>query len=74
MSFEGFSTAGPDGAYLFHSLSAHGQVLDASVYSPTPGYVVVSVLSRDGDGTAAPDEVGRHMASTVRTLRMELDT
>ena len=25
------------------------------------------------DGTASPDEVGRHMASTVRTLRMEQD-
>ena len=52
LAFEGFSTAGPDGAYLFHTLGANGQVLDASVYSPTPGYVVVSVLSRTGDGTA----------------------
>ena len=55
LAFEGFSTAGPDGAYLFHSLGADGRVLDASVYSPTPGYVVVSVLARDADGTAAPD-------------------
>lgn len=52
LSFEGFSTAGPDGAYLFHTLSAHGHVLDASVYSPAPGDVVVAVLSRLGDGTA----------------------
>lgn len=53
LAFEGFSTAGPDGAYLFHALSAHGQVLDVSVHSPTPGDVVVAVLARGGDGTAA---------------------
>lgn len=53
LSFEGFSTAGPDGAYLFHTLSAHGQVLDASVYSPEPGDVMVSVLSRVGSGEAS---------------------
>lgn len=52
LAFEGFSTAGPDGAYLFHALGAHGQVLDVSVYSPAPGDVVVAVLSRVGDGTA----------------------
>lgn len=52
LAFEGFSTAGPDGAYLFHALGADGQVLDVSVYSPAPGDVVVAVLSRIGDGTA----------------------
>lgn len=34
MAPEGFSTAGPVGAYRFHVLSADGQVLDASVDSP----------------------------------------
>ncbi|MCA8880391.1 MAG: baseplate J/gp47 family protein [Rhodobacteraceae bacterium] len=53
LSLEGFSTAGPEGAYLFHALSAHADVLDASAISPTPGDVVVSVLSRTGDGTAS---------------------
>lgn len=53
LSFEGFSTAGPEGAYLFHSLSADADVLDSSVISPTPGVVVVSVLSRNNDGTAS---------------------
>jgi len=52
LAFEGFSTAGPAGAYIFHSLGADGDVLDASVDSPTPGVVVVSILSRSGDGTA----------------------
>lgn len=50
---EGFSVAGPEGAYTFHALSADPRVLDASATSPTPGDVVVSVLSREGDGTAS---------------------
>lgn len=86
LSPEGFSVAGPEGAYIFHALSADPDVLDASVTSPQPddirsvvldvlgahgaapelvadmnaaldaakwpGEVVVSILSRDGDGTA----------------------
>lgn len=49
---EGFSVAGPEGAYIFHALSADPDVLDASATSPTPGSVVVTVLARGGDGTA----------------------
>ncbi len=52
LSLEGFSTAGPEGAYVFHALAADGDVLDVSAVSPTPGEVVVTVLSRTGDGTA----------------------
>ncbi len=51
---EGYSVAGPEGAYIWHALSADADVLDASATSPTPGEVVVTVLSRNGDGTAAP--------------------
>lgn len=47
---EGFSVAGPRGAYVFHALSADNNVLDASAISPTPGQVVVTVLSRIGSG------------------------
>jgi len=50
LAFEGLSTAGPEGAYVFHALGAHPDVLDASATSPTPGVVVVSVLSRVGSG------------------------
>ncbi|MDA7086507.1 baseplate J/gp47 family protein [Pseudomonas sp. SA3-5] len=55
LSLEGLSTAGPEGAYIFHALSADGLVLDASAISPTPGEVLVTVLSRDGDGTASAE-------------------
>ncbi|PKP99613.1 MAG: baseplate assembly protein [Alphaproteobacteria bacterium HGW-Alphaproteobacteria-13] len=51
---EGYSVAGPAGAYVFHALSADGEVLDASATSPSPGEVVVTVLARGGDGTASP--------------------
>jgi phage-related baseplate assembly protein len=53
LSLEGFSTAGPSGAYIFHALSAHPDVKDASAASPSPGDVLVAVLSRVGNGTAA---------------------
>jgi len=55
LAFEGFSTAGPDGAYIFHALGAHADVLDASVASPSPGEVVVTILSRSDDGIASTD-------------------
>lgn len=52
---DAYSVAGPRFAYVYHALSAHGDVLDASATSPAPGEVVVSVLSRLGDGTASPE-------------------
>jgi phage-related baseplate assembly protein len=52
LSFEGYTTAGSEGSYVFHALSADGDVKDVSVTSPTPGQVSVYVLSRTGDGTA----------------------
>lgn len=47
-----FSVAGPELAYVYHAKSASADVLDASATSPTPGEVIVSVLSRTGNGTA----------------------
>ncbi|MCW2362449.1 MULTISPECIES: baseplate J/gp47 family protein [Sphingobium] len=52
---EAMSVAGPSGAYIAHALSADGDVLDASAASPAPAEVTVYVLSRVGDGTAAPE-------------------
>lgn len=49
---EGYSVAGPSGAYEFHALSAASDVLDASATSPAAGQVVVTILSRAGTGTA----------------------
>ncbi|MEQ1974972.1 baseplate assembly protein [Xenorhabdus sp. SGI240] len=55
-AFEGLSVAGPVGAYEYHARSADGRVADASVVSPAPAYVTVSILSREGNG-AASDEL-----------------
>jgi len=52
---ESFSVAGPELAYVFHARSAHADVLDASAISPVPGEVIVTVLSRTGDGTASAE-------------------
>ena len=54
-AFEGLSVAGPRAAYVFHALSADGRVADASAESPAPAEVVVTVLSREGDGSASAD-------------------
>lgn len=54
-AFEGLSVAGPTAAYEFHARSADGRVADASATSPAPADVVLTVLSREGDGTADDD-------------------
>jgi phage-related baseplate assembly protein len=73
---EGFSVAGPEGAYIFHALSADPDVLDASVDSPTPGQVVVTVLSRITPGTASAPLLAaveaRLTATDVRPLTDEV--
>jgi len=69
LAFEGFSTAGPDGSYIFHALGAHADVLDASVASPSPGEVVVTVLSRSNGGTPAADVLAA-VAATLNADRV----
>jgi phage-related baseplate assembly protein len=54
-AFEGLSVAGPVGAYEYHGRSADGRVADISAVSPSPACVTISVLSREGDGTASPE-------------------
>jgi phage-related baseplate assembly protein len=52
---KGFSVAGPFDAYIFHALSADGRVKDVNVESPTPGAVLVTVLSHEEDGSASAE-------------------
>ena len=52
---ESYSVAGPASAYIYHALSAHPEALDASATSPDPGEVIVSMLGRQGDGTASSE-------------------
>ena len=63
MAFEGLSVAGPRGAYIYHALSADGRVSDVSAESPAPCEVLVSVLSREGQGVASPDLLAKVTAA-----------
>lgn len=66
LSLEASSSAGPAGAYRYHALSAHPLVKGVGLSVPTPGSVVVAVLSREGDGTASAEVV-----DAVRTKLMQ---
>lgn len=52
LALEGYSAAGPVGAYVFHSMSASPLVKDVGISSPLPGQVLVTLLSASADGTA----------------------
>lgn len=51
---EGYSVAGPSGAYVYHALSADPEVEDAAATSPAPGIVDIHVLSRSPSGIPSP--------------------
>ncbi|KVK88707.1 hypothetical protein WJ47_02620 [Burkholderia ubonensis] len=70
-SFEGFSSAGPVGAYQFHALSASGLVLDVSVTTPQAGTVLVTILHANGDGGAANDVNGALIATVRAALNAD---
>lgn len=55
LALEGLTTAGSEKAYLFHALSADSHVKSASVGSPNPGQVLISILSDEDDGIASPE-------------------
>ncbi|MGQ7242823.1 baseplate assembly protein [Salinicola sp. V024] len=55
LAFESLSVAGPVGAYEFQARAAHADVLDVSVESPEPVDVIVTILSRSGDGIPGAD-------------------
>jgi phage-related baseplate assembly protein len=57
LALEGLSTAGPEGAYIFHALSAHPNIVDASAASPSEGRVDVYILSRENNGLVTSDEI-----------------
>lgn len=52
---QGFSVAGPRAAYISHARAVDGRILDAAVSRPQPGDILVTLLSREGDGTASKE-------------------
>jgi len=55
LSLDGLSTAGPELAYVYHALSASGDVKDADAFSEAPGDVTVVVLSQAESGEASAE-------------------
>ncbi len=64
---ESYSVAGPESAYVFHARSADASIRDATASSPAPGEVLVSILSREGNGIASADQLDavREVLGTV---------
>ena len=46
---EHFSVAGPEGAYRYHTLSVHPDIVDCSVWRPKPGVVDVRPVMKGGE-------------------------
>lgn len=61
MAFEGLSTAGPEGAYIFHAVSADARIpvvagrAGVSAVSPKPAEVLITVMSKEGSGVPGQD-------------------
>lgn len=69
LSFEGFTTAGSRGSYIFHGMGADADIKDIDAVSPLPGQVTCYVLSRTGDGTASPELISS-VAATLNGDRI----
>jgi len=73
LAWEGLSTAGPAGAYQYHSREADGRVRDVAVASPTPGAVVVTILGHAGDGSVTAREAVTDLEVTLNGDSTVLD-
>ncbi|EFO30932.1 baseplate assembly protein J [Roseibium sp. TrichSKD4] len=68
---ESYSTAGPEGAYVFWALSVPG-VADATAVSPEPCDVLITILAEAGDGTAAEELLAMVVEATTAKNRRPL--
>lgn len=70
-----FSVAGPELAYVYWARTAHPDVADATAVSPSPGQVVVTLLSASGNGVPGAgvlDSVTDLLTGPVRPLTDEV--
>lgn len=65
LALEGVTTAGSIGSYVYHALSADGDVKDVAVANPplVAGQVDVRIMSRTGDGTASAGLIATVLAA-----------
>jgi phage-related baseplate assembly protein len=68
LSKEGYSTAGPEQAYIFHAKSANKLVSDVSVRSPSDGVVEITVLLQNGEipDTTTLEEISNYLSDKNR--------
>ncbi len=66
MAPEAFSNAGSEGAYRFWAMSAHADIADVAVDSPSPGVVDIRPILLGGE---MPDAV--HLSLVAETLSAE---
>ena len=57
LAFEGMSVAGPVNAYRYHALQADNSIADVSAISPSPGEVLISLLSYNDNGHVNDDVI-----------------
>lgn len=59
LRIQGSSSAGPAVMYRYHSLSAHPDIVDCYVDSPSSGHVRCVILAREGANIQAVEEAAR---------------
>lgn len=64
LAHDAWSTAGPERSYVYHALGAHPQIKDATAITPARGEVLITVLSREGDGTASAEQLAAVQSET----------
>ena len=56
---DALSTAGPESAYEFHTLSADSRVADVKCNSPAPAHALLTILQRDTSNNASTEELNK---------------
>lgn len=52
---EGYTTAGSEGSYIFHTKNADVRIKDVEPTSPSEGVAAIYILSTEGNGTASEE-------------------
>lgn len=60
---DALSTAGPESAYEFHTLSADSRVADVKCTSPAPAHALITILQRNSDNGASTAELNKKVES-----------
>lgn len=60
---DALSTAGPESAYEFHTLSADSRVADVKCSSPAPAHALITILQRNSENGASTAELNTKVES-----------